>query len=1271
MIRVAIALALALIPTLCRAQEPLLAVPFDGSDEATLNLGAPRQITGFASLNGPYVPGLTGQARVLGGMNRLSYYLNEGFFPPQGTLSMWVRPQDWTPAQARHFVFFARLALADLERGYVRLILYKLWDSDEVALLVQNTLVTDQSTLIRVPAPAWEEGQWHHLAVTWDVARYRLFVDGEAAGEAAAIALPAEGRWELAIGTAYPGWAYLGDEKTAIDEFTIWPEPLRAEQIRARYQATLAAAPPEAFERPQQTGLPPVEGNLALADEGAWVLASSFADLETHYPDNLIDGREASTWMPLTGDLPQWLDVRWRLPRRVDGVVVRQTEPGHVAALTVLAWLADRWEPVAKVADAPADAAELRVTFDEVETDRVRVILDAEAPEGLELTTLAVTGPEQPILEAMPRGRNVEQVELRAATVTPETAQPGDTVRVEVTVSPRAALTEDFAFAIEVGDTPLEVPWTDMFIAGCAVAADPSTSQWQAGEEYTLIGEIHLPAWAPQGATHVHLRARGSDGSSLVVVDATGEPLDSIASLSIERPGAAHRVGVPGAALDFSGGRGRWLLGARPVPPTAWAMTMPSFGRYHDYSAAGVRVYHVKTMPLSYDDVPGHFERVCAHLTQRFEMALRSDPNALFIVNPDLRPEGEWLERNPDERLVTAQGALGPICFSSAKYTEGVHDFLRRLVRWVHEGPYADHVIGWLPYVCGSPDSVMGGTESNLFQEDRSQLTFGDYNPQALTDFREWLRSKYAGSVADLRAAWHDPELTFETATPVVSELAAEGVDGGVFRDPLGSAMTFDYAEWMSGVVGRFNAELMRIVKQEAGREVLAGTYYGYDVAHLRGYNTPGAWLQNNNFDLYERLQDPNWDFFAEPTPYSSRRPGTSYYTSHSADSLRIHGKLFMGEIDHRTFIAAQKTYGRMRSERETRAVMRRDMAGMMIDGQGYWFSDWSRGEGRDSVGWFTDSGILGAVEQARAAHMRAIERERESAAQIAVFTTGRTMYYHDVYRTAPIYHNLIPYTLWESMGKLGAPYDIYCLDDLADPQVRDGYRLYVFLNAFFLRAEDRAAIEALKSNGRTLLFFYAPGYVSREDGLTVEGISDLVGMKVVKRAEREWMEYATVASDHPVLAGIEPGTSVKIVAFGYDLSVKLHPPEFGPVFAIDDPEATVLGTYPDGQPAFAARDLGEWRSVYCAVPRMTGELLRGVARYAGVHLYCDEDVVLDADNRMLMLHSGWDGDRTVPVALPRPMTVTDAWTGEVLAANADHLEVALPESTTRLLWLE
>jgi len=1279
MTRTVLVLIVALIPGVASAQDPFFEAPFDGSDEATLRGEA---ITGFASMNGPFVPGIEGRARVLGGMSRLSYFIDEGLFPPRGTLSLWVRPEDWTPAEARHFVFFATITLTDAQRAYVRLVLYKLWNTDQVALLVQNTPQTEQSTLIRVAAPDWEEGGWHQLVATWDAERYHLFIDGEPVGDAPAIALPEGGRWELAVGTPYQGWAYLGDEKTAIDQVTLLPEPLSAEEVRARYEQALAAAPPEAFERPEETGPPPVPGNLALADEGAWVLASSFADYEAHYPDNLIDGREASTWMPFTAGGPQWLEVRWRLPRLISGVVVRQPAPGRLQKLSASAWSwVDRdWRSPGTVEGIGPDTAEIALPFEETLTDRVRVTVEGAGAEPIELSTLAVTGPEgepllgvrEPVLERMPvSGRERVQVELVRVRVTPDHARPGDWVDIDTTISPRAPLAEEFVFALEVGETPLMPGWSDLFVAGRSVAMDGPLDEWVAGSQHSVQAGVRLPEFAPDGPVGVRLVGRGAAGSGLEVVDAAGEVLDTIATLQIDRFADGAAPGVSGGAVRFADGSSRLLLGGEVTAPLAWAMTMPSFDRYHQYSSAGVQIYHAKTLPLNFDDVPGHLERVCAQLDERITSALRVDPEALFIVNPDLRPEGAWLERNPDERLVTAQGALGPVCFSSAKYTAGVHDFLARLVRYIHAQPYANHVVGWLPYVCGSPDSVMGGLDGNLFQLERDKLTFGDHNPQAIAAFREWLRTRYGGSVEDLRATWHDPELSFETATPVVSELVAEGVDGGVFRDPLGSAMTFDYAEWLSGVVGRFNAELMRIVKREAGREVLAGTYYGYDVAHLRGYNSPGPWLQNNNFDLHERLQDPNWDFFAEPTPYSNRRPGTSWYTSHSGASYRLHGKLFMGEIDHRTFIAAQKRYGRMRSEGETQAILRRDMAALMIDGQGYWFSDWSRGEGRDGVPWFGDPGILGAIEQGHTAHTEAMAREHTSTAQIAVFTTGRTMRYHDVYRTAPIYHNLIPLTLWEGMGHLGAPYDLYSLDDLGEPQVRDGYGLYVFVNAFFLQPEDRAAIEALKSEGRTLLFLYAPGYVSREDGLTVEGISDLVGMGVVKRADHEWMEYETATGNHPILQGIAPGTSVKIEAFGYDLSVKLHPPDLGPVFAIDDPEAAVLATYPDGQAALAARDLGQWRSVYCAVPRMTSELLRGVARWAGVHLYCDEDVVLDADNRLLMLHSGWDGDRTLRIALPEPRTVTDAWTGEVLCTRADRFEVALPESSTRLLRLE
>ncbi|MCD6360006.1 MAG: hypothetical protein J7M38_04015, partial [Armatimonadetes bacterium] len=619
--------------------------------------------------------------------------------------------------------------------------------------------------------------------------------------------------------------------------------------------------------------------------------------------------------------------------------------------------------------------------------------------------------------------------------------------------------------------------------------------------------------------------------------------------------------------------------------------------------------------------------------------------------------------------LVTAQGGLGPVSYSSRAYTEGVLDFTREIIRYLRAQNYYDHIAGYLPMSCGQPDSAMGGSKGNLFQADRSKINVGDYNPQAIAAFREWLREKYAGSVEDLRAAWHDDTLTFETATPVIEEIVREGVDGGVFRDPLGSAMTFDYAEWLSGVMGRFYSRVMHTIKQEAGRPVIVGTYYGYNVAHLRGYNSPGATLQNNNFDLPGLLDNPDWDYFAAPTPYSNRRPGQAYYTSFTWDSLRLHGKLLMGEMDHRTHIAWQKRYGRLRDRRHTLASMNREMVGAIIDGAGYWFADWSRGTGRDAVPWFLDDDILHTISTARDLHQRALERERRSVSQIAVFTSGATWRYHDVYKAPPIYHNLIPYTLWDAMGRMGAPYDIYAIEDLSAPEVRDGYRLYVFLNAFYLTPDQRAQIEALKSAGRTLLFFYAPGYVSRETGLDAANIRTVTVIGVGVKAGAELMKY-TASGDHPVAVEVGAGHTVEFIPYGSELSRRLHPPEVAPVFYVEDADADKLATYPDGRVALAARDFGDWRSVYCAVPRMDSAWLRAVARWAGVHIYCNEDIVLKADSRLLMLHNGCEAERTVTVTLPQSHTLTGAWSGEKLGRGT-QFEVTLPAPSTRAWWLD
>ena len=1265
--------AACILPQGLAGETPLFRAPFDGNDRAVLTSGTAKEITPYTSMRGPFVPGVREQARGLGGQNRCSFFVDEGFFPAQGTLSMWVRPEDWTPA-TRHFVFFARLSLTEVQREYVRMILYKYWDTKELALLAQNTVGEKRHSLIRTPIDSWQQGQWHHLAVTWDERHFRPYVDGERKGEAAAVELPRQGRWEIAVGTPFPGWAYIGKERSVIDEVAVWPKALAADEIRAMQVSGAKSLSMRRLDEGPRKAVPqPIEGNLALESNGAFALASSFRNYESLYPDNLVDGNDATAWEPFDESLPQWVEVRWEVAMKVNEVVLRQREVGSVSAFSVFGWLREGWQRLGTV-DARAPERDITADFQEITTDRIRVVIDQAAARQWALTTLAVRGPDQPILRQLLDGKKdatAEKVTLTQVKIEPPDPHPGEELTVEIGLRAAEKLSGDYAFLLEIGDEPRELGWSDFSIAKALTEPKTPTSQWIPGGEMILTFQVYLPQHAPDGLTSMRLRAFDRKRqANIELLDDDGTSVEEVAKIHVRRF-AEKRAPFPGGARTrFDRGSAVLEVRGRKTPPAAWAFTAPSFDRYHHYSRTGIHLYHVKTHPLSYDDTEEMLQRIYRHLDQRMGALLRVDARAAFLVHLDLRPSGAWLKRNPDERLLTAFGQLGPVSLSSAMYNEGVDQFLERLFAHLRGQPYYDHIVGYLPMACGAPDSVMGGVENNLFQKDRAKLTFGDHNPQAVRDFQTWLRVKYGGCQTRLRDAWQDQNVSFDSARPKILDLAGEGVDGGVFRDPLGSAASFDYAEWLSGVMGRFYSRLIDTIKRQAERPVIVGTYYGYNVAHLRGYNSPGPWLQNNNFDLRERLQDPDWDFFAAPTPYGNRRAGTAYYTSFTCDSLRLHEKLLIGEHDHRTFVAGPTTYGRLRSDRETEAVLKRDLAGTIIDGAGYWFADWSRVGGRNGVGFFMDPGILDTIEKTRWIHEAAIERPRRSVAEIAVFTSGETMRYHDVYRAAPIYHNLIAHTLWDAMGKIGAPYDIYMLEDLSHESLRKNYKLYVFLNTFFLRPKHRRAIDGLKCDGKTLLFFYAPGYVSRETGLKVSNIEAITGIAVSKKPGKELMQYHVADTEHAITRGLPRSASCRFQPFGYAISRELHAPELAPVFAIEDAAATVLCTYPDDTTAVAVKEMPRWRSVYSAVPRMDSTLLRGLARYAGVHLYCDRDLVMKVDNRLVMVHNGYEGKLQFEISLPGENRVEDAYTGELITSNGKSFSVSLPKVTTRLYWL-
>jgi hypothetical protein len=84
----------------------------------------------------------------------------------------------------------------------------------------------------------WEPGQWHHVAITWDDERVRLYLDGreQTRGDEGSHPgdgveeLPAGGQTKLNLGWRFGNWHC----DCVIDELTVYGHALSADEIAAR-----------------------------------------------------------------------------------------------------------------------------------------------------------------------------------------------------------------------------------------------------------------------------------------------------------------------------------------------------------------------------------------------------------------------------------------------------------------------------------------------------------------------------------------------------------------------------------------------------------------------------------------------------------------------------------------------------------------------------------------------------------------------------------------------------------------------------------------------------------------------------------------------------------------------------------------------------------------------------------------------------------------------------------------------------------------------------
>ena len=230
----------------------------------------------------------------------------------------------------------------------------------------------------------------------------------------------------------------------------------------------------------------------------------------------------------------------------------------------------------------------------------------------------------------------------------------------------------------------------------------------------------------------------------------------------------------------------------------------------------------------------------------------------------------------------------------------------------------------------------------------------------------------------------------------------------------------------------------------------------------------------------------------------------------------------------------------------------------------------------------------------------------------------------------------------------MGAPYDVYLMSDIADPALPD-YKLYIFLNAFKIDEEQRRSIEAVvRREGRTAVWVYAPGYVT-ETGFDEESMAALTGIAIRARDEDAPCELTITAPDHVIVAAAPAERRQNLT--------------MSPSFEVDDAAATVLGTT-EGRATLVVREFEDWRSVYSMLP-LRREILQGLCRYAGIHVYSETFDPFFANTSYAMIHTSTEGDKRI--VLPGAADVTELVTGSEIGTGISVIEERLPAGVTRI----
>lgn len=500
--------------------------------------------------------------------------------------------------------------------------------------------------------------------------------------------------------------------------------------------------------------------------------------------------------------------------------------------------------------------------------------------------------------------------------------------------------------------------------------------------------------------------------------------------------------------------------------------------------------------------------------------------------------------------------------------------------------------------------------------------------------FKNWLKTKYSTDAA-LQKSWNNNTVNFTTATlPSVTERAS--TSAGIFRNPQTERKTIDYYEAQHTCVADDIIYFCKIIKGAWPRPIITGAFYGYF------YATFGREAAGGHLAIMRLLKSPYIDYLSGPGTYypNSRETGEPYRSRSLINSVALHGKLWLDEMDQQPPLLHFNDTAYNTSLAKSIANVRRNVLYTFTKGMGLWFYDFgpsgfnggNRLTDHGNAGWWDDPNLMQDIGRLKKVLDKKTNDRYESGADVLLVHDTKTSYYTGSAKTSSYMahwaNNWVPVSIFKS----GVVQDVIHIDDLEKVNLAQ-YKAIVFINTWILNDEQVKLVQnKVAAGNRHLIFLYAPGY-GNETSLNDNFIQRVTGIKVTAITQQK--PSSLVVND--------------TIVPGYNFTVWNN--VVNPLFVVTDDKAEALGQLKDTSAiAFAKKSFENYTSWFISLPPANAALWQYIFQQAGANIYDKDSDIFYSGRGVLSVHTLKGGERNIQLK------------------NGKNIQLSLPANSTTLI---